>query len=133
MFRHPAMAIISKSLILEPRGRVAARRARGERSFIAFCLLSKHLRVSEEVLGDELPGALYVYKRVLNARAVLDRVESLAARAAEPSAQKLSHQPSYPRPLLNESVDDVPSRTWVLPSQCSEARTKRSISVIARC
>lgn len=44
--------------------------------------VSKHLRVSEEVLGDELPGALYVYKRVLNARTVLDRIEALAERAA---------------------------------------------------
>ena len=43
--------------------------------------VSKHLRVSEEVLGDELPGALYVYKRVLNARTVLDRVQALAERA----------------------------------------------------
>ena len=55
--------------------------------------VSKHLRGSEEVLGDELPGALYVYKRVLNARAVLDRVESLVAalrnraRKAQPSTE----------------------------------------------
>jgi hypothetical protein len=40
--------------------------------------VSQHLRVSEDVLGDNLPGALYVYKRVMNARAVLERVEALA-------------------------------------------------------
>lgn len=48
--------------------------------------VSAHLRVSEAVLGDELPGALYVYKRVMSARAVLERVEALAKRAtAQPS------------------------------------------------
>ena len=47
--------------------------------------VSKHLRVSEEVLSDQLPGALYVYKRVLNARTVLDRIEALAERAVTPS------------------------------------------------
>ena len=40
--------------------------------------VSSRLRVSEEVLGDELPGALYVYKGVMNARGVLARVEALA-------------------------------------------------------
>jgi predicted nuclease of restriction endonuclease-like RecB superfamily len=44
--------------------------------------VSQHLRVSEEVLGDELPGALYVYKRILSARTVLERVQALAERAA---------------------------------------------------
>ena len=42
--------------------------------------VSKHLRVSEAALGDDLPGSLYVYARTLDARAVLDRVERLAAR-----------------------------------------------------
>ena len=41
--------------------------------------VSERLRVSEQVLGDDLPGALYVYKRTMNARAVLDRVERLTA------------------------------------------------------
>jgi predicted nuclease of restriction endonuclease-like RecB superfamily len=44
--------------------------------------VSQRLRVSEEVLGDDLPGALYVYKRVMNPRAVLDRVEALARKAS---------------------------------------------------
>ncbi len=41
--------------------------------------VGQQLRVSEEALGDELPGALYVYKRTLSARAVLERVEAVAA------------------------------------------------------
>lgn len=41
--------------------------------------VGQQLRVSEEVLDDELPGALYVYKRTLSARAVLERLEALAA------------------------------------------------------
>lgn len=52
----------------------------GERILFA---VSERLRVSEQVLGDDLPGALYVYKRVMSARAVLERVERLAgARVA---------------------------------------------------
>lgn len=43
--------------------------------------VSKHLRVSEEVLPADAPAALYVYARAMNARAVLDRIEALAARA----------------------------------------------------
>jgi predicted nuclease of restriction endonuclease-like RecB superfamily len=42
--------------------------------------VSKHLRVSEAVLGDDLPGSLYVYARALEPRAILERVEHLAAR-----------------------------------------------------
>lgn len=40
--------------------------------------VSKHLRVSEQALGDELPGALYVYKRVMIARTVVERVDRLS-------------------------------------------------------
>jgi predicted nuclease of restriction endonuclease-like RecB superfamily len=43
--------------------------------------VSKHLRVSEEALGDQHPGGLYVYSRTMSARAVLERVEEAAARA----------------------------------------------------
>lgn len=42
--------------------------------------VSKHLRVSEEVLNGDAPAALYVYARTLNARAVLDRVEAVVKR-----------------------------------------------------
>ena len=44
--------------------------------------VSKHLRVSEEVLGDDNPAALYVYARTMNARAVLERVAAVATRRA---------------------------------------------------
>jgi predicted nuclease of restriction endonuclease-like RecB superfamily len=42
--------------------------------------VSKHLRVSEEVLADDTPAALYVYARSMNARAVLERIEAVATR-----------------------------------------------------
>ena len=38
--------------------------------------------MSEDALGDDCPGALYVYKRAMNARAVLARAETLARRPA---------------------------------------------------
>jgi predicted nuclease of restriction endonuclease-like RecB superfamily len=38
--------------------------------------VSKHLRVSEQALGEERPAALYVYSRTMNARAVLEKVEA---------------------------------------------------------
>jgi predicted nuclease of restriction endonuclease-like RecB superfamily len=44
--------------------------------------VSKHLRVSEEALADDIPAALYVYARSMNARAVLERVEAVASRRA---------------------------------------------------
>jgi predicted nuclease of restriction endonuclease-like RecB superfamily len=39
--------------------------------------VSSRLRVSEEVLDGELPGALYVYKQTMNARAIAERLERL--------------------------------------------------------
>jgi predicted nuclease of restriction endonuclease-like RecB superfamily len=42
--------------------------------------VGKHLRVSEAALDDEASGALYVYKRTMHARTVLERVEALLAR-----------------------------------------------------
>jgi predicted nuclease of restriction endonuclease-like RecB superfamily len=51
---------------------------RGLDAKILFAV-SQRLRVSEDVLGEGLSGALYVYKRVMNPRAVLERVEALAA------------------------------------------------------
>ena len=55
----------------------------GERILFA---VSSHLRVSEAALDEEQPGALYVYKRALHARTILERVEALAAR--KPAARK---------------------------------------------
>jgi len=48
--------------------------------------VSKHLRVSEAALDDDLPAALYVYARAMNARAVLRHVEQVAARSETPSS-----------------------------------------------
>jgi len=42
--------------------------------------VSKHLRVSEEILPDEVPASLYVYARALSASAILERVEKVADR-----------------------------------------------------
>ena len=42
--------------------------------------VSKHLRVSEAALGADLPGSLYVYARALEPRAILEKIEHLAAR-----------------------------------------------------
>jgi predicted nuclease of restriction endonuclease-like RecB superfamily len=39
--------------------------------------VSSRLRVSEEVLDDTLPGALYVYKQTMNARVVAERIDQL--------------------------------------------------------
>ncbi len=42
--------------------------------------VSSRLRVSEEVLGDEIPAALYVYKGALSARAIAEKLDAVAAR-----------------------------------------------------
>lgn len=42
---------------------------------------SQRLRVSEDVLGEDHPSALYVYKGVMSPRGVLAKVEALAGRA----------------------------------------------------
>ena len=42
--------------------------------------VSKHLRVSEDALPAEVPAALYVYARTLNARAILEHVAAVAAK-----------------------------------------------------
>jgi predicted nuclease of restriction endonuclease-like RecB superfamily len=47
--------------------------------------LSSRLRVSEAVLGEDLPSALYVYKGAMSARAVRDRLELIAARGVPTS------------------------------------------------
>jgi hypothetical protein len=51
----------------------------GLRQRIVFAV-GQHLRVSEAALEAELPGALYVYKRTLSARALLERIEQVAAQ-----------------------------------------------------
>ena len=39
--------------------------------------VSSRLRVSEEVLGDDVPGALYVYKGTMSARAIRGRLDTM--------------------------------------------------------
>jgi predicted nuclease of restriction endonuclease-like RecB superfamily len=51
--------------------------AAGLASRVLFAVSSR-LRVSEEVLDESLPGALYVYKQTMSARSVLERLERLA-------------------------------------------------------
>jgi uncharacterized protein len=41
--------------------------------------VSARLRVSEDVLDGDLPGALYVYKQTMSARTVADRLDRLAS------------------------------------------------------
>ncbi|WP_394842463.1 DUF790 family protein [Pendulispora brunnea] len=41
--------------------------------------VSSRLRVSEDVLGDDLPSALYVYKGAMNARTIAERLERLVS------------------------------------------------------
>ncbi len=48
----------------------------GERILFA---VSSRLRVSEDVLEGDLPGALYVYKQTMNARAIAERLERLSS------------------------------------------------------
>lgn len=50
---------------------------RGLGARVVFCASSR-LRVSAEVLGDEAPAALYVYKGKPSAKALLERVEQVA-------------------------------------------------------
>lgn len=44
--------------------------------------VSSRLRVSEDVLDEDLPSAIYVYKRTMSARVVAERLDRLAARRA---------------------------------------------------
>jgi hypothetical protein len=59
----------------------------GLRERVLFAVSSR-LRVSEEVLDGDLPGALYVYKGTMSARTVLERLDVLSSaktkRAPDP-------------------------------------------------
>lgn len=48
--------------------------------------VSKHLRVREDVLGDDVPAALYVFAKLPSARQLLSRIEAVAARVPTSSA-----------------------------------------------
>jgi predicted nuclease of restriction endonuclease-like RecB superfamily len=47
--------------------------------------VSSRLRVSEEVLADDAPSGLYVYKGAMSASAVRERLEGLASRQGSPA------------------------------------------------
>lgn len=51
----------------------------GLKQRILFCVSSR-LRVSEAALGDDLPGSLYVFKGVMNAKEILAKVKALGER-----------------------------------------------------
>lgn len=53
------------------------RRGLGGRMILA---VGKHLRVSEELLGDDDAGEIHVYKTAISARAILERLERGAPR-----------------------------------------------------
>jgi predicted nuclease of restriction endonuclease-like RecB superfamily len=55
--------------------------------------VSRDLRVSEEVLQDTPSAALYVFTRVLNARAILERLEALGAEEAPAPKSRRSRSP----------------------------------------
>jgi hypothetical protein len=57
---------------------VRRRVSRGSLARVVFCASSR-LRVSAEVLTDEASAALYVFKGKPSARALLERVEQVAA------------------------------------------------------
>ena len=59
--------------------------------------VGQHLRVSEDALGDDVPGALYVYKRTMQARPILDRIEQVArARVVTSTARRQPPPPPTP-------------------------------------
>jgi len=63
--------------------------------------VGQHLRVSEAALDAELPGALYVYKRTMSAKAIVERVVAVAAVAA-PVKPARKRKPAKPRSLEPE-------------------------------
>ena len=69
--------------------------------------VGQHLRVSEAALDDELPGALYVYKRTMSAKVLLDKVEAVAASPlAKPKRRPVVHDDE----AATELHDDAPPK-----------------------
>ncbi len=65
---------------------------RGLADRVVFAV-GQHLRVSEAALDSGLPGALYVYKRTMSARALVDRVEALTRVDVRPTPSKPRRRP----------------------------------------
>jgi hypothetical protein len=55
--------------------------------------VGQHLRVSEAALDPDLPGALYVYKRTMSAKAILERLDSLGAAPSRRRGKRRSRAP----------------------------------------
>ena len=53
--------------------------------------VSQRLRVSEAALDAELPGALYVYKRTMSAKMILERVEAVASAGVSRKLTRARH------------------------------------------
>jgi uncharacterized protein len=66
----------------------------GLRHRVLFAVSSR-LRVSEAVLPGDVPGALYVYKGTMSARAVLDKVTGLAERTAPARLRTTEVDPKF--------------------------------------
>jgi hypothetical protein len=58
--------------------------------------VGKHLRVSEEAIDDDAPGALYVYKRTMAPKALIERVEAVTQVRVEPKAKAKPPAPVQP-------------------------------------
>ncbi len=70
--------------------------------------VGQHLRVSEAALDAELPGALYIYKRTMSAKAILERVEAVAAtplRKAKPKPTKPADKATKPADKATKPAD----------------------------
>jgi predicted nuclease of restriction endonuclease-like RecB superfamily len=63
--------------------------------------VGQHLRVSEAALDGAQPGALYVYKRTMSAKALIDRVEAVAATPLK--------KPAKPRKPAVVDDEDAPT------------------------
>jgi hypothetical protein len=86
--------------------------------------VSERLRVSEEVLGEDVPGALYVYKGVMSPRVIAERLDALRSRGGAP----LPASPPPPEPAPSSRKKGAPAATPSLfdqPEPAAPARKKK--------
>jgi uncharacterized protein len=100
-FRHPRTGIEVHLEVLGYWSRAAVWRRvelvqQGLGHRVVFAV-GQQLRVSEAALEDDLPGALYVYKRTMSARAVLERIETVAAAPIAAPPEKPEAAPKASR------------------------------------
>jgi predicted nuclease of restriction endonuclease-like RecB superfamily len=70
--------------------------------------VGQQLRVSEAVLDDDLPGALYVYKRTMSAKAIAERLDALAAVTVKPKGKAKPAPPPADAPPAKPSKAKKP-------------------------